>query len=71
MSCIGCGCTDSNACVDPLTGETCAWVDCDTGPLCSFCAESIEGLEEEDEPLVELVSDAEADRFLRARRASA
>jgi hypothetical protein len=71
ITCIVCGCTDENACVDEATGERCAWVEAsEVGPICSFCAEQFE---DEDAPLVlvELVSDAEADRFLRARRAGA
>jgi hypothetical protein len=109
ITCIVCGCTDDNACVDGTTGESCSWVPIPTGPgiavmqingggICSFCAEEMAGYDgstdgneefpaqmraalergfnkpsddERDAPLVELVSDAEADRFLRARRAGA
>lgn len=78
MICIGCGCSEFNACVRD-GGETCSWVPCDEGPLCSFCAEMALEMAERDEepeaseyePLVELASDAQCDAFLRARRAGA
>lgn len=34
-TCRVCGCTDHRACIDPRTGEACAWVEPD---LCSSCA---------------------------------
>lgn len=33
-TCRFCGCTDRRACVDPETGEACAWAAED---ICSFC----------------------------------
>ena len=35
MICSECGCTDDEACVDPLTGESCFWAEPN---LCSSCA---------------------------------
>ncbi len=35
--CIRCGCTDDNACVDPVTGVPCHWISLDP-PVCSACA---------------------------------
>ena len=34
-ACDRCGCSDFDACVDPMTGEPCAWV---RQFLCSLCA---------------------------------
>ncbi|HEX4138333.1 MAG TPA: hypothetical protein VHY84_27230 [Bryobacteraceae bacterium] len=53
--CSGCGCSETRAC-----SGGCSWA---TETLCSKCADI-------DAPLVEVVSDAEATRFLRARRAA-
>jgi hypothetical protein len=56
--CVGCGCGDESACLDPVTGESCYWVDTGgtglPGCLCSVCAyRAIEGasmgLEQTDE----------------------
>jgi hypothetical protein len=120
ITCIVCGCTDTDPCLGGAwcethnpgtcdgTGpscviraeETCHWIEFapgvitfNGGGLCSFCAEENQGVMEDigrgfhaalhealdrgllkpdgNEPLVELVSDAEATRFLRARRAGA
>lgn len=76
--CIGCGCSELNPCTEGY-GNTCSWVPCDEGPLCSFCAEIAfamaardAGKEDSDhQPLVQLASDAQCDAFLRARRAGA
>ena len=35
--CEGCGCTDTDACVDP-EGQVCYWLDSYRGNLCSACA---------------------------------
>jgi hypothetical protein len=35
--CEGCGCTDTDACLDPATGETCFWVEGFDGDICSIC----------------------------------
>jgi transcriptional regulator with XRE-family HTH domain len=32
--CLVCGCSATDACVDPATGETCAWAEAD---LCTAC----------------------------------
>jgi hypothetical protein len=40
IRCVGCGCTDSNPCID-LAGQTCSWsvVNEETGAgLCTVCA---------------------------------
>jgi hypothetical protein len=78
MKCTVCGCSEFAPCIDEATGETCAWieflpgmVEINGGGMCSFCAEN--RAEEENfgldpPPLVELVSDYEADLFLRERR---
>ncbi len=97
ITCIICGCSEFEPCIDGATGETCAWLpgfvdynktgaDREASGLCTFCAEEAareriqcgippfdgdEDLIERDAPLVELVSEGEADRFLRARRAGA
>lgn len=83
--CIGCGCSEFEPCISD-TLETCTWVECELGPLCSFCAEMAAQMydcadnlllvgepEPADElsPLVQLASDADCDAFLRARRAVA
>lgn len=52
-SCRVCGCTDDRACVDPVTGEPCHWVEDD---LCSACAER------------EYVEQLERDPFVRKLR---
>jgi hypothetical protein len=76
--CLGCGCTDDNACVDEETGRTCTWFLDNEMDVCSFCAAIAIAMAEADErdvaersarPLVELVSDYEADLFIRNRRA--
>jgi hypothetical protein len=36
--CVGCGCTDADACVDPQTGEPCHWVEGADKNVCSACA---------------------------------
>lgn len=65
--CRVCGCTWTDPCLrasgsdDALSFEACAWVARD---LCSFCAEP----ESDDEPLVEVFSEAEADALLGGRR---
>jgi hypothetical protein len=65
--CVGCGCTDENACIDPVTGEPCYWVDTGgtglRGDLCSVCAyraieETSLGLEQTDEEFVSLMHGA-------------
>lgn len=38
-SCIVCGCTDDNACVDPVTDEPCHWV---APRLCSACRAKVD-----------------------------
>lgn len=78
MICIGCDCSEFDPCIDEL-GETCAWVFHPDGPLCSFCAEVAAGVRDaddieealDDQPLVQLASDAQCDAFLRGRRAGA
>jgi hypothetical protein len=55
-ACSECGCTNTTPCV--TAGVPCHWVSDD---LCSACAE----------PMVILVSDAEASAFLRDRRSHA
>lgn len=55
-TCRICGCTD----ITPCVGEdfTCSWADVD---LCTFCAEQ----ESDDEPLVQIYSEGEANLILR------
>lgn len=36
--CVGCGCTDADACVDRQTGEPCHWVEGCEEDICSACA---------------------------------
>jgi hypothetical protein len=70
MTCIVCGCTDQAACVDSETGETCGWSWWRPGDgkgMCTFCGET----HIPEPPLVELVTESEADLFIRARRAGA
>ncbi len=38
IPCRICGCTDSNPCVDEVSGDTCYWVETD---LCSFCSAEV------------------------------
>lgn len=41
LRCEGCGCTDGDACDDPVTGTTCAWIvwsEDGLRALCSVCA---------------------------------
>lgn len=83
LQCIGCGCTEYDACIDEETGEPCYWAGrTEDGPVCSVCARvalAVGAIEDEpestdppaDQPLVELYSECGADRFLRARRAGA
>lgn len=67
--CRVCGCTWTSPCVRPAPGpsegqevlEACSWA---APNLCSFCAER----ESDDEPLVEVFSEAEADALLGGRR---
>jgi hypothetical protein len=40
-ACENCDCTDENACLDPMTGESCFWVEGFAGHLCSACARRI------------------------------
>jgi hypothetical protein len=44
MRCIGCGCSDRDACLDPRTGHGCHWVSEDP-PVCSACAEDVPALQ--------------------------
>lgn len=44
-TCIGCGCTDLDACLDPDTGVTCSWLRVDRAAgvgVCSVCDEELE-----------------------------
>lgn len=34
-TCRECGCSEFEPCINPLSGETCHWIEPD---LCSFCA---------------------------------
>lgn len=78
-ACRVCGCTDSAACMDPETGETCAWSR--IPGMCTFCADALSasraafergllapGEDDEDAPLVVLASDADANAAIRAMR---
>lgn len=68
MTCAVCGCSEFNPCIDEETGEACGWQE---PGLCTFCyfEQHYSGPEPDDDaPLVELVTDAEANRFLRERR---
>ena len=59
-TCRICGCTD----ITPCVGEdfTCSWADVD---LCTFCADDGDDEQEDDEPLVRLYSEGEANLILR------
>lgn len=67
--CIGCGCTDLDPCIDPETGEPCSWVMSAAldGDICSACASIDEEEDQEQQPMVELFSEAQANAFLRSR----
>lgn len=44
-TCIGCGCTDKQACVDPETLVTCCWVRLERAAgvgVCSCCGEDLD-----------------------------
>lgn len=67
--CRICGCTETDPCIRPAPGLregqktlllACSWAAPD---LCNFCAEQ----ESDDEPLVEVFSEAEADAILGGR----
>ena len=62
--CRVCGCTELEPCIVEATGETCAWIEED---LCDFC----ETAESDAEPLVELFSEGDLDRFIAVRRRAA
>lgn len=43
-TCIGCGCTDSRACIDPKTHQGCSWLLNDRKirrGVCSTCVDAI------------------------------
>lgn len=73
--CRVCGCSMLDPCIDVETGETCGW---SVPGLCTFCAELDTDLADSlrrgflepgsDEPLVELASEADADRLIRELR---
>jgi hypothetical protein len=74
MTCRVCGCSDFDACVDPVTGETCWWV---REELCSTCAMFRSQLHEAfdagyqrpdgNEPRVSLATEADLNELLRER----
>jgi len=66
-SCVHCGCTDTNACIDATTGNPCYWV---APRMCSACAGRDDVLVPDPDPLVEqLASDpALRDRIVSAIR---
>jgi len=69
-SCVHCGCTDTNACIDATTGNPCYWV---APRMCSACA----GRDDVEDPLPlasfsamgvkQLVEQLESDPALRDR----
>ena len=63
LRCSVCGCTETSACVDGISGETCSWIEGANIPICSFCAA--------EQLTVEVYSEAEADRYIRAMRLGA
>jgi len=40
-TCESCRCTDPHACLDPVTGQGCYWIEGFSGHLCSTCARLI------------------------------
>jgi hypothetical protein len=73
--CVGCGCTDTNACVDD-TGRICSWIPNHDMDVCSFCAAIAIAMAEADErdvaerseSRVQLYSPGEAQRFIEETR---
>jgi hypothetical protein len=77
-TCAGCGCTDNNACIDPETGEPCAWAEGVDIDICTRCAaialrmaeaDEADVAQRIDEPLVQLYSEGEANRAIAVMRA--
>lgn len=75
-TCVGCGCTDSEACVEEESGKTCSWVPDSDMNVCSFCAAIAIAMAEADEREVEersesriqLYSPGEAQKFIEETR---
>lgn len=75
-TCVGCGCTDSEACVEEETGRACSWVPDSEMDVCSFCAaialcmaEADErDVEERSESRIQLYSPHQAQRFIEETR---
>lgn len=47
--CIGCGCTDSRACIEPESGNPCSWLRVDRHSglgVCSCCTEHVQSWDE-------------------------
>lgn len=64
--CIGCGCDEQHACLDPTTGQGCSWLRADPSDdlgVCSSCPEHVARFDAGDHEPTEEAMEAFADRI--------
>lgn len=67
--CAGCGCTDEDACADPVTGLPCSWVEGLNFDVCTVCQAVADALPaDEPESRIGIYTPAEAQHFINATR---